>query len=794
MPISRKKKYILSFNEVSASDTPLVGGKNSSLGEMFRRLSRAGILVPDGFAVTAHAYRIFIARARVRQRIEAVLRGVDGKNVKKLQESGKIIRRLIIDASLPRDIEADIRKAYRKLSKGDSSLDVAVRSSATAEDLPDASFAGQQETFLNVCGEEELLQSVKKAYASLFTDRAISYRIDKGFSKKDIALSVGVQKMVRSDLASSGIMFTLDTESGFPDVIVISSTYGLGENIVQGKVTPDQFIVFKKTLLTHGKYAILSRELGSKQLRLRYEEGGGTVNTKVSKKERQNFSLRESEVILLARHGMTIERHYKRPMDMEWAKDGHDGKLYIVQARPETVHQGKLKQELIHYRLRSRGEVIVKGKSVGEKIATGKARVIKSIAGMRSFKKGEVLVTKITDPDWEPVMKEAGAIVTDQGGRTSHAAIVARELNMPAVVGTRNGSIKIKTGKEVTVSCAEGETGFVYKGKLPFTRTVVKLNKVPKIKTKVMLILGEPDAAFQHSFLPVSGVGLARIEFILSDKVQAHPLALINYHRLKDAELKKKIDTLTVGYEDKKEYYIAKLSEGVARIAAAFYPREVIVRFSDFKSNEYANLLGGNLFERGEENPMLGWRGASRYYNPIFEKAFALECRALKIVREEMGLSNVKVMAPFTRTTKEASLVLERMKANGISRGKNGLEVYMMVEIPSNVILMEEFAKYFDGFSIGSNDLTQLTLGLDRDSEIVSDVGDERNEAVLSFMKEAVAKSKKLGIPIGICGQAPSDFPEVTKALVGAGITSISVNPDKAVETILSISRWEKRH
>lgn len=790
MPQSRNTKNILWFNEVTNKDVALVGGKNASLGEMYQKLTKQGVPIPNGFAVTSAGYRTFIKEAGLEKYLKKTISNLNIHDLHALQRVGKEIRQTIIDAPFPRVLEDDIHAAYKKFGKQN---DVAVRSSATAEDLPDASFAGQQETFLNVRGEKHLVVFVKRAFASLFTDRAISYRADKGFAKMDIALSVGVQKMVRSDIGTSGVMFSLDTESGFPHVVIISAAYGLGENIVQGTVTPDLYTVYKKTLGV-AKNPILEKTLGSKSKAMVYSKNPTSpiVNTNVPKAKREKFALTDKEVIILAQYAVKIENHYNRPMDMEWAKDGRTGKLFIVQARPETVHGVKKKLELVQYRLNKRGKVLAHGRSVGEKIGTGKARVIKGVDGIHSFKAGEILVTKMTDPDWEPIMKIAGGIVTDAGGRTSHAAIVAREMNIPAIVGTKTASTVLSTGQQVTVSCAEGETGYVYSGTLPFTITRSKLSKIPKTKTKIMLILGEPEMAFTHSFLPVGGVGLARLEFIINNSVRIHPLALMNFATLKDAKLKAKIQEITKHYTNKKDFYVDELASGVGRIAAGFSPREIIVRFSDFKSNEYANLIGGTLYEPVEENPMLGWRGASRYYHPQFIEAFKLECKAIRKVRETMGLTNVKVMLPFCRTVDEVKKVIAIMKQAGLVSGKDGLMIYMMVEIPSNVLLLEKFAKHVDGFSIGSNDLTQLTLGMDRDSALIAKIGDERDEAVSGFIALAVRKARALGKPIGICGQGPSDFPELTKMLVKEKIDTISVSPDRALPTLINVAKIEK--
>ena len=687
-------------------------------------------------------------------------------------------------------------KYYKKLSfeYHDKNTDVAVRSSATAEDLPDASFAGQQDTYLNVRGEEKVLKSCIKSFASLFTNRAISYREDKGFSHFDIALSIGVQKMVRSDLASSGIMFSLDTESGFKDVVYITSIYGLGENIVQGAVNPDEFYVHKPTL-KKGFRPIISKKSGNKKIKMIYskDKKNPTKNVSVSPENQKKFSINDEEILKLARLAVLIEEHYKKPMDLEWAKDGKLGKLFIVQARPETVQSRKDTNNFEEYVLIEKGKVLVEGKSVGSRIGTGKVKVIKDASGINSFKKGEVLVTEMTDPDWEPIMKIASAIVTDKGGRTSHAAIISREFKIPAVVGTNNSTKVLKTGKEVTVSCAQGETGYVYNGKLKYEIKEHNLKKIPKTKTKIMVIAGTPEEAFEQSFIPNDGVGLAREEFIISSYIKIHPNALINFEKLKDKKIKEKIKKLTYGYKDKKQFYIDKLAEGIGTIAAAFYPKDVIVRTSDFKTNEYRNLIGGELYEPEEENPMLGFRGASRYYNKKFIGAFKLECRSLKKVRDEYGLKNVKIMIPFCRTVKEGKKVEEIMEKEGLKRGKDGLEIYVMCEIPSNILIEDEFSKIFDGFSIGSNDLTQLTLGLDRDSEIVAGVSNEKDKAVEKFISEVIKKAKKSKRKIGICGQGPSDFPEFAQFLVKEGIDSISLNPDSIIKTTLKIAEAEKK-
>lgn len=798
-PMTQPVASIRWFEEIGIDDIALVGGKNASLGEMYRELASKGVKVPNGFAVTAEAYRSFLRETRVDQRITDLLQGLDTRNVENLRQRGRQIRQAMLAASLPQDLDQAITTAYDRLSEGSRDpVDVAVRSSATAEDLPDASFAGQQETYLNVQGHQALLDACKRCFASLFTDRAISYRADKGFDHLKIALSIGVQRMVRADLATSGVMFSIDTETGFTDAVLINASYGLGENVVQGAVNPDEYYVFKPTL-KQGFRPILQKIMGSKEFKLIYDVGGGKMvkNVPVPPEDRARFAMSDDDILTLARWACVIEDHYSAkkgrssPMDIEWAKDGHTGELFIVQARPETVQSQKDRDAMETYRLTQRGRVLVKGRSVGEKIASGPVRVIRSAQYLQQFKEGEVLVTDKTDPDWEPIMKKAAAIVTNRGGRTCHAAIVSRELGLAAVVGTEKGTEVLKDGQMVTVSGAEGDIGVVYEGKLAFDVDRVILKGLPRPKTKVMMNVGNPEEAFALSFIPNDGVGLAREEFIISTYIQVHPLALLDYDRLKDPTVKAEIDRLTAGYGDKPQFFVDKLAQGVAMIAAAFYPKDVILRLSDFKSNEYANLLGGLAYEPKEENPMLGFRGASRYYNPRYQAGFALECRAMKKVREEMGLTNVKLMIPFCRTVEEGRLVLAEMEKHGLKRGEKGLEVYVMCEIPSNVILAEEFAEVFDGFSIGSNDLTQLILGVDRDSEIVAHIFDERNQAVKSMIASVIAAAKKKGKKIGICGQAPSDYPEFAKFLVEQGIDSISLNPDAVLKTIVAVLEME---
>jgi len=787
-------QFIKFFNQITIKDVPLVGGKNASLGEMYRQLTKKGILIPNGFATTSEAYNYFLENNGTKKKIKKILKDLNVHDVSNLMRKGAQVRQLILSNPLSKDFEVEIIKAYKKLSKQyqSNNLDVAVRSSATAEDLPDASFAGQQETYLNIRGEKQLLIAVKKCIASLFTNRAISYRVDKGFDHFKVALSVGVQKMARSDLASSGVMFTIDTESGFANVVLINSIYGLGENIVQGKVNPDEFYVFKPTK------AIILRTIGKKSLQMIYNNNpkNPTKNIKISPWKQLKQSITDEQVIKLAKWGMIIEKHYKRPMDIEWALDGKDNKLYIVQARPETVQSIKNANIIEKYKLEKKSKIITHGQSVGSKIGVGVANRIMEIKGIKNFRPGQVLVTDMTDPDWEPIMKISSAIVTDKGGRTCHAAIVSRELGVPCLVGTNNGSKKIKTGEKITVSCADGDVGYVYSGELPFKINKTNIKNLKRPKTKVMMNMGEPDLAFNASFIPNDGVGLARLEFIINNYIKIHPLALINYNRIKDKNLKSKIDKLTFGYKDKKQFFINKLSQGVGIIAAAFYPKDVIVRLSDFKSNEYAHLIGGLAYEPNESNPMIGWRGASRYYSKKFLPAFELECAALKKVRANMGFTNLKIMVPFCRTVEEGKKVLAIMAKNGLKRGKNGLEVYVMAEIPANIILAEKYAQIFDGFSIGSNDLTQLTLGIDRDSGGTLKVlgqSNEKNEAVKILIRYLINIAKKTKTKIGICGQAPSDFPDFAQFLVECGIDSISLIPDTVVKTTIAINKKEKK-
>lgn len=784
------------FKEIRIKDVPSVGGKNASLGEMYSQLTKKGVAIPNGFAVTADAYDYFITTTGVKKEIRKILKTLNTHNIHNLQEHGRRVREVILAAEFPQDLKQVIADAYVKLSKEFKvkNVDVAVRSSATAEDLPDASFAGQQETYLNVEGVNELLEYSKKCMASLFTDRAISYRADKGFNHFKVKLSITVQKMVRSDLATSGVMFSIDTESGFRDAVLINSIYGLGEYIVQGMVNPDEYYVFKPTL-AKGFTPIISKSLGRKDKKLVYDSKAksNVKNVVVDIADRNRFALKDKDVLQLAKWAVQIEDHYKKPMDMEWAQDGRTGKLYIVQARPETVRSQDDPNTLTEYKLKESGKVLTYGASVGNKIGQGKAHIIKDVKGIHSFKAGEVLVTEMTDPDWEPIMKIAGAIVTNSGGRTCHAAIISRELGIPCVVGTKNGTSKIKNGQNITVSCAEGERGYIYNGLLKYEVKKTNLKSIKKSKTKIMMNIGNPEMAMLQSFIPNEGVGLAREEFIISNYIRIHPLALLYFNKVKDPKIRRIIEEHTVAYKNKPQFFIDKLAEGIARIAASFYPKDVIIRLSDFKSNEYASLIGGVQFEPEERNPMIGWRGASRYYSPKYLPAFEMECKALVKVRKEMGLKNLKVMVPFCRTIEEGKKVLKIMADNGLKRGVDGLEVYVMCEIPSNVILAEEFCQIFDGFSIGSNDLTQLALGVDRDSELVAHVYDERNEAVKSLIRQVIRIAKKNKTKIGICGQAPSDFPDFAQFLVEEGIDSISLNPDTVISTMLAIKKTESK-
>ena len=789
------------FEDLRIEDVPSVGGKNASLGEMIKSLGEKGVNVPSGFAITAYAYKYMIEKAGIDTQIRSILSDLNTHDVNNLAERGQKIRDLIKNTPIPMELEQEIRKHYKEMeNRYGNQVDVAVRSSATAEDLPDASFAGQQETYLNVRGEEQLLSKVRDCFASLFTNRAISYRTDKGFDHFSVYLSVGVQKMVRSDLASSGVMFSIDTESGFESAVYITGAYGLGENVVQGAVNPDQFYVFKPTL-KKGFKPIVEKKIGTKEKRMIYSESG-TQQQEVNDADKKKFVITDDEIIKLANWACIIEEHYKKPMDIEWAKDGQTGQLFIVQARPETVHSQKDVAVLQTYVLEENGNLLSEGEAVGTKIGQGEVNVIENAKDISKFKQGQVLVTDMTDPDWEPIMKIASAIVTNRGGRTCHAAIISRELGIPCVIGTGDGTSKIHPGSQVTIDCSEG-VGKIFEGLLKFRIDEIKLDNLPTTKTQIMMNVGVPEKAFQQGQIPNNGVGLAREEFIINSHIGIHPLALLEYNNLKGkmnedhkiAETIKKIDEISSGYEDKLEFFVDTLARGIAKIAAGFYPYDVIVRMSDFKTNEYANLVGGYLYEPSEHNPMIGWRGASRYYDEKFKPAFGLECRAIKKARDEMGLTNIKPMIPFCRTPDEGRKVIEVMNEFGLRQGENDLEVYVMCEIPSNVVVADQFADIFDGFSIGSNDLTQLTLGLDRDSDLVAHIFDERNDAVKRLINQVIQTAHKHEPrrKVGICGQAPSDFPEFAEFLVDCGIDSISLNPDTVVKTRLTIAEAEKR-
>ncbi len=788
--------YVRFFEEIGVEDIPLVGGKNANLGEMYRTLSSAGVRVPHGFAITAEGYRHVLDEAKAWDRLHDALDGLDASDVVDLARRGLRAREIVAGATLPADLAGEIRLAYRRLQEEyGEDVHLAVRSSATAEDLPTASFAGQQETYLNIAGEEGLLDAVRRCFASLFTDRAIHYRVDQGFDHFKVYLSVGVMKMLRSDIASSGVMFSLDTESGFPDVVFVEGAYGLGENVVQGAVDPDEFYVHKPTYRS-GHRCVLRRLLGDKAVKMVLVEGETrqtTRNIPTPRTDRARYCLTDDEVLELAGYALAIEDHYGRPMDMEWAKDGVDGHLYLVQARPETVASQRRATTIERYVLEDTGEVLVEGRSVGERIASGTVRVIDSLARLSEFRPGEVLVADTTTPDWEPVMKTAAAIVTNRGGRTCHAAIVARELGIPAVVGTQGATSALGTGAAVTVSCAEGDTGRVYRGSIAFHVERTEVADLERPATSIMVNLGNPELAFKTSFLPVDGVGLARMEFIISEYIRAHPLALLHPEDVKDPAERAMIEELTAAYSDGAEFFVERLSEGIGTIAAAFWPRPVVVRMSDFKTNEYASLLGGAAFEPVEANPMLGWRGAARYAHPGYAEGFALECAAMRRVREDMGLTNVVLMLPFVRRVSEAEAVLAEMERHGLRRGENGLEVYAMCEIPNNVVLIDRFAPLFDGFSIGSNDLTQLTLGVDRDSEIVAFDYDERDEGVKEMLRLAVEGCRRNNIHSGLCGQAPSDYPDMAEYLVELGIDSMSLNPDTVLQTTARVLEVERR-
>ena len=782
---------ILWLKDLRLSDLAQVGGKNSSLGEMIGQLADLGVSVPGGFATTADAFKAFIAHNNLHARIYDKLAEVDVEDVPALTRAGAEIRGWVIDAPLQADLDADIRKAYAQMcaEAGSTDMAVAVRSSATAEDLPDASFAGQQETFLNVTGADDVVLKVKEVFASLYNDRAIAYRVHHGFAHEDVFLSAGIQQMVRSDIGASGVLFTLDTESGFRDVVFVTSSYGLGEMVVQGAVNPDEFYVYKPTL-KQGKPAILRRSIGSKQLRMVYSDvPGERVRTEDTPVElRQTFSITDADVQELSKQALVIEQHYGRPMDIEWGKDGNTGKLYILQARPETVKSRAKPTQMERYTLGERGEVICDGRAIGQKIGSGVARVVRTLEDMNRVQPGDVLVADMTDPDWEPVMKRAAAIVTNRGGRTCHAAIIARELGVPAVVGTGNALDTIADGQSVTVSCAEGDTGFIYAGELPFERTTTDLGNMPPAPLKIMMNVANPERAFDFGQLPNAGIGLARLEMIIASHIGIHPRALLEYDS-QDADTKQKIDAKILGYASPVEFYVDRLAEGIATITASVAPNPVIVRLSDFKSNEYANLIGGKRYEPHEENPMIGFRGASRYISPDFTDAFALECRAVKRVREDMGLDNLWVMIPFVRTLDEGRKVIEVLAKNGLKQGDNGLKVIMMCEVPSNALLADEFLDIFDGFSIGSNDMTQLTLGLDRDSSIVAELFDERDPAVKKLLTMAISAAKRKQKYVGICGQGPSDHPDFAQWLMDEGIESVSLNPDTVVDTWLKLAK-----
>ena len=784
-------KYLKFFEELSLGDIPQVGGKNASLGEMYHHLRPQGVNLPNGVATTSAAYYYFLEQTGLSQKITDVLEGLDVSDVRELGRRGALIRDMITDAELPEDFKQEIVRGYeelcRKCGHEKNDLVCAIRSSATAEDLPNASFAGQQATFLNIKGDVAVLQATKECIASLFTDRAIVYRVSNGFDHMKVALSVGIQQMVAVRSECAGVMFTIDTESGFKNAVVVSSIYGLGENIVQGHVSPDEFIVFKPTR------AILKHKLGTKRVKMIPIAGSKTKNIEVSVHDQERFSITDDQVKTLADWGMKIEEHYGHPMDIEWALDEDDGKLYIVQARSETVQSRKDVNIIEEYKLQEEGELIVKGTSVGSKISSGKANRIMSVDDINDFKEGDVLVTEMTDPDWVPIMKIASAIVTDKGGRTCHAAIVSRELGIPCVVGTDNASEKIFDGEPVTVCCTGGDEGYVYKGELKYEKVTTDVEDLQRPKTKIMMNIGSPEHAFAYSQIPNDGVGLAREEFIIDSHIKIHPLALLHFDQVKDKKVRATINELTKGYEDKAQYFVDKLAEGIAILGGAFYPNDVIVRFSDFKTNEYANLIGGTQFEPIENNPMIGWRGASRYYSDAYRAAFELECKAFLKVRNELGLTNVKAMVPFCRDLTEAQKVLDVMAGVGLRRGENGFEVYVMIEIPSNVILAEQFAELFDGFSIGSNDLTQLTLGVDRDNHTVAHVYDENNAAVKALIRQVIKVGKDKGVKVGICGQAPSDYPEFARFLVEEGIKSISLAPDTIVKTTIDIKQTEEK-
>ena len=786
----KQKKYILWFKEISSKDVPLVGGKNASLGEMFSQLGKKGIRVPNGFALTSQAYWYFLKENHLEEKLKKLLKGLNCKDIKNLQKIGKAARQMIFKGKFPKDLEKEIILSYKKLSGdyGQKDTDVAIRSSGVAEDAPTDSFAGQFETFLNVAGKEKLLESLKKCLASSFNDRVIVYREEKKISHLKFALSIGVQKMARSDLASSGIIFTLDTESGFRNVVLINSIWGLGEMIVKGQITPDEFYVLKPAL-KKGFRSIILKNMGRKGKKYIYSKTGGLKEVSVLLEQQQKFSLKEEEILQLAKWAMIIEEHYKRPQDIEWAKDGKTGELFIVQSRPETVRSLEKASFYQEYEMKTSQKPVLTGIAVGNKIGQGRARVIPSISQISSFKQGEVLITKMTDPDWVSIFPLASAIITDEGGKTCHAAIISRELGVPAIVGMKKATKILKSGQDVTVDCASGSEGRIFSGKIPYRIKKYDFKGVSGLKTKIMLNIGAPEIAFKSSFLPNSGVGLARQEFIIAEKIKVHPLALYHFGKIKDKNLKRKIGQITAEYKDKKEYFVKELSEGIAQIASAFYPKKTIVRFSDFKSNEYENLIGGKLFEEKEENPMLGFRGACRYLDKEFLPAFQMECQAIKRCRDIFGLKNISVMVPFCRTAEEGKQVVRLMEKFGLKKGKDGLKVYVMCEIPSNVILADKFLDVFDGMSIGSNDLTQLVLGMDRDNAKIAYIGNEKNEAVKEMLKKVIAVCNKRKKYCGICGEAPSYFPDFAEFLVEQGIESMSLNPDTVIKTTLNIAK-----
>ena len=790
----KSNQYILWYRNVSLKDIPLVGGKNASLGEMAKHLIKKGVRIPDGFILNTKSYWHFLKENGIDKELKKIFKEFQPGSLASLKEAGKAARNLILKAEFPKDLKEAITQAYKSLSKqyNMEKVDVAVRSSGVAEDSPNMSFAGQFETFLNVSGQENLLKSVKECLASAFGDRIIAYRAEKKIPQIKFALSIGIQKMIRSDLATSGVIFTLDTETGFQNVVLINSIYGIGEMIVKGKITPDEFYVFKPTL-KQGYKSIILKNFGRKTRKYIYGKSGGLKEVNVPKEDQLKFSLNDEEILTLARWSCLIEDHYKRPQDIEWAKDGKTGELFIVQSRPETIHASRARQFYEEYQLKTQKKPILEGIAVGNKIGQGRVRIIENLSAMHQFQKGEVLVTKMTDPDWLPIMRIASAIVTDEGGKTAHAAIVSRELGIPAIVGAKLATKNLKIGQLVTVDCTQGLRGRIFSGKIPFRIKRYNLKKIPKLKTKIMVNIGTPDIAFKNAFLPVDGVGLARIEFILAEKIRIHPLALHHFKKIKDRKIKSQIETMTFEYKDKKEYFVKELAEGISQIASAFWPNPVIVRLSDLKTNEYRQLVGGELFEPKEENPMLGLRGASRFYDEKFQPAFKMELEAIKRVRDVFGLKNIWLMLPFCRTVKEGKTVLELMKKYGLEKGIDGLKVLVMCEIPSNVILAKEFLDIFDGMSIGSNDLTQLVLGVDRDSADIAKIGDERNEAVKEMIGEAIQACRHKKKYSGICGQAPSDFPEFADFLIQEGIESISLNPDTVIKTILHIAKVNKK-